>query len=89
MLGHRHRLGPGKVGQPAEAVLGVSRRPGIHPIPVLIQASCDQYGKIWQQLAGSPGGNPEKSAAGRRCAASFAASIYFCRERDPRGPLAK
>jgi hypothetical protein len=46
MLGHRHRLGPGKVGQPAEAVLGVSRRQGIHPIPVLIQASCDQYGKI-------------------------------------------
>ena len=31
MLGHR--LGAGKVDQPAEAVLGVLRRQDLHPIP--------------------------------------------------------
>jgi hypothetical protein len=33
MLGARHRLGAGKVDQPAEAVLGVLRRQGLNVIP--------------------------------------------------------
>lgn len=35
MLGHRHRLGVGKVDQPAEAVLGVLRWQCLPPIPYL------------------------------------------------------
>jgi hypothetical protein len=33
MLGPRHRLGAGEIDQPAEAVLGVTHRQGLHPIP--------------------------------------------------------
>jgi hypothetical protein len=37
--GDGDRLGAGKADQPDEALLGVLRRQGIHPIPLLLRAS--------------------------------------------------
>jgi hypothetical protein len=46
MIGPRHRLGAAEVNQPAEALLGALRHQGLHPVPELLLASCDEYGRI-------------------------------------------
>ena len=46
MLGPRHRLGAAEANQPAEALLGVLHHQGLHPVPELLLASCDEYGRI-------------------------------------------
>ena len=45
---------------PAEALFGVIRRQGFHPIPLLLRASFGQSGRFRNDQVGSPGGNPGK-----------------------------